>query len=84
MAAVFPEKVLLYSIDCVCTDGPAALIFRMKLASMEHWSPERCPLRGGGRAVVTLILSYCQYKSNWRINISKAGGCRVGRGRGSD
>ena len=44
VATVFPKKVLLYSIDCACTDGPAALIFRMKFASMEHWSPERCPL----------------------------------------
>ena len=52
MATVFPVKVLLYSIDCACTDSPAVLIFRMKLASMEHWSPERCPLRVGGRAVV--------------------------------
>ena len=41
---------------------------------------------GSGHFDTILLQSYCQYKSNWRINNSKAAGKRVerGRGRGSD
>ena len=51
-AAVFPEKVLLYGMDCACADRPSCSILRTKSASMERGRPERRPLWVQGSAAV--------------------------------